>query len=288
MHRRLAGLHVTRRMPGLWPLVLVAALAAALVAPTPAFVRPPPGTSPAVERLEAVLAGLPDDPVVVLAFDPDIGTYPEIRTAVRTLLARLIGMPATIVMVSYTPEGRALAGAELGRLRAARANLDRTMLLGFVPGAEAGLVASVHELLPATAQGRVPDLVRRREAGTGLRAFDAAFVVGGNDLGPRSWVEQVGPRVPELPIVGVAPTFQQPELGPYLGSGQLAALLGTPDDLAAWAVRTDGARPELLGAVPARSLATLVGTLVAIGVLLRIVAAPILGRARTALGRARG
>ncbi len=53
---------------------------------------------------------------------------------------------------------------------------------------------------------------------TGIGAFDAVLVIGGNDLGPRSWIEQVAPRIEEIPFIAVTPTVLLPEVQPYLGS----------------------------------------------------------------------
>jgi hypothetical protein len=66
-----------------------------------------------------------------------------------------------------------------------------------------------------------------------------AVVIGGNDLGPRAWVEQLAPRVEGLEIVAIAPTVLLPELRPYLASGQLAALLATPRDGATYRASAD-------------------------------------------------
>ena len=59
-------------------------------------------------------------------------------------------------------------------------------------------------------------------------------VIGGNDLGPRSWIEQVAPRIAEVPFLAVTPTVLLPEVQPYLDSGGLPAVLGTPRDGAAY------------------------------------------------------
>ncbi|HVQ23673.1 MAG TPA: hypothetical protein VMV01_00765, partial [Planctomycetota bacterium] len=90
-------------------------------------------------------------------------------------------------------------------------------------------------------------------------------VIGGNDIGPRSWVEQVEPRIEGLELIAVAPSVLLPELEPYLESGQLRALLGTPRDGAAYRASVGA------GNVPAtdvpRPFAVLIGMLVAIGAL---------------------
>ena len=101
------------------------------------------------------------------------------------------------------------------------------------------------------------------------------------DLGPRSWVEQVGTRVPGLPLVAVAPTSLRPELEPYVASGQLDGLLGTLRDDAAYAASVE------LGGVhrPPASLAILVGMLAALAVLLQVGSRNIQARVRRAFDR---
>lgn len=207
----------------------------------------------AARALEAVLEALPDGPGVVVGFDPDLGTYAEVRPTVQALLDDLLERGASLRVVSLTPEGRALAVAEMARL-GARSIED----LGFVPGSEAALV----ELAGALTQ--VP--------------ADLAVVVGGNDIGPRSWVEQVAPRAEGLPIVAITPAALLPEVEPYRESGQLAALLATPREGAAY---RDAIGADIPGP-PATAVA--IGLVIALGWL----AAGLVGGARPWLRSQRG
>jgi hypothetical protein len=235
------------RLRWLAPLLLLVALGLALLPSTDPLRLA--GTPDAAEDVTAALDELPPSSVVLVGFDPDLGTYAEIRPTVRTLLADLLERDATLVFVSLTPEGRALAIAERARLVAAGSSPDRLVDAGFVPGAEAALV-------------RLAGIVR--DGGEELPAGPIALglVVGGNDLGPRSWVEQVAPRVESLELIAVAPSVLLPELVPYLESGQLRALLATPRDGAAYLDSTDVAGVD--GPSP---LAVMVGMLAAAGVL---------------------
>lgn len=213
------------------PVLLLVGLAAAWLLPDPDSLRLASSDRSAADGWTTTLDELPDDPTVLVGFDPDIGTYAEVRPTVRTALADLLNRNARLLFVSLTPEGRALLVAELERLRRGEANAARLLDLGYLPGAEAALVSiAASPPLPAGSEGEIA----RRLADEGIAAVDAAVVIGGNDLGPRSWVEQVAPRVPSLPILAIAPTVLLPELQPYLASGQLAALLGTPRDGAAY------------------------------------------------------
>jgi len=273
------------RRAWLWrlaPGLLVLVLAAALVAGS----GPRPGlelANPAALSgdLARVLDGVPDDGLVLVGFDPDLGTYAEVRPTVRALLADLLDRGARLAIVSLTPEGRALAVAERARMLRSGAEAARLIDLGFVPGAEAALVALARELTDASTDGIVPGLpetIASEEAVMGL-------VIGGNDLGPRSWVEQFQPRTDPIPLVAVAPSVLLPELRPYLASGQLAALLATPRDGAAYRATIDlgTAAAGLVEEGPA-PLAIVVGLLAAIGVLGAGVGARLAGGLRQTRG----
>jgi hypothetical protein len=263
---------------GLAAIGLLGALVAALLIGSPAGLQLANPDRSAVSQFRSAIAGIPADATVLVAFDPDIGTYPEIRFAVRSVLDDLMAHGAGLAIISYTPEGRALALAELERLRGGGAPASRLLDLGFRTGAEAGLVTSVGSVVPASASGALADLLRAR--GGGLHAFDLALIIAGGDLGPRSWIEQIGTRVPGLPLVAVAPTSLRPELEPYLATGQLAALLGTLRDDTGYASSLESPAADR----PPGSLAILVGMLAALSVLLQAGSRGIRARLRRAVG----
>jgi hypothetical protein len=221
-----------------------------------------------ISEVDAAFDALPEDALVLVGMDGDLGTYPEIRPAVRAALADLQTRGASLAFVSISVEGRAIAAAELGRLRAAGADEDTLLDLGFISGVEAGLVRLVGDALPAAADGVMANEVTER--GGGLAAFDLALLAGGTDVGPRTWVEQVGTRLPQMPMVAIAPTFAQPELAPYLRTGQLVALLATVRDDAAYVdtLHAGGDSPTAADAPPSAA-AMLVGMVVALVVLVQ-------------------
>lgn len=246
------------------PVALVALLALALMLPAASGLRLA-SAGDAAARWSAALDRLPDGPTLLVGFDPDVGTYPEIRPTVRAALAELLARDARLAFVSLTAEGRALLAVELARLDRLEANRARLLDLGFVPGAEAGLVSLVRG--PAVPAGADGELARRLET-DGMATVDAFLVIGGNDVGPRSWVEQVRARVPRTPLLAIAPTVLLPEIQPYLASGQLSALLATPRDGGAYRAAADLGPLERLRELPEpNALALLVGLLTAIAVL---------------------
>ena len=248
------------------PILLVLLLAAAWLVPLgtgePGLRLATPDRS-RVDRFRAVIDGLPGQALVLVAFDPDLGTYPEIRTATRAMLADLGGHGARAALISFTPDGRAIAAAERDRI--VREGGTPPADLGFVAGSEAGLVRGIASIVPASATSVTAEAIRAR--GGGIGAFDLVVVVSGSDLSARSWIEQVGSRLPDLKLAAIAPTFLDPELEPYLGSGQLVGLLATLREGVAYADAIGSSSATSPGATPA-PLPMLVGMLLALGALL--------------------
>ena len=214
------------------------------------------------DQMRSAIADLPDGALVLVGFDADLGTYAEIRATTRSAIADLGAHGARLAIVSFTPEGRAIAAAEQDRM--ARAGAPPPADLGFVAGSEAGLVRGIESIVPAGATGETVDAVRGRGGGSG--AFDMVLIVSGSDISARSWVEQVGTRLPALPMVAIAPTFLDPELEPYLRSGQLKALLSTLREGVAYAQIVSAGSASVPGPI-AGPLPMLVGLLAALAVL---------------------
>lgn len=244
------------------PGALLVLLAAAWVLPESGSVRLASPDRTAADAFADAVDALPDGASVLVGFDPDIGTYAEVRATVRVAVADLLDNDARLVFVSLTPEGRALLVSELARMRRTEADVARLLDLGYLPGAEAALVSIARRpAVPSDADGELA----RQVAAEGIDAIDAILVVGGNDLGPRSWVEQVRPRTADLPMIAIAPSVLLPELQPYLESGQLTALLGTPRDGAAYRETAElGPLEQRPGAAEPGSAAVLIGLLVAV------------------------
>ena len=128
-----------------WPLLLLALSIAILVgagaAGGPLQLANPDLTG--VSEMRAAFEALPEEALVLVAMDGDLGTYPEIRPAVRTALEDLLAGGASLAFVSVSVEGRAIAVAEQARLMAAGESEDSLLDLGFISGVEAGMVLLV-------------------------------------------------------------------------------------------------------------------------------------------------
>ncbi len=207
-------------------------------------------------RFAEQLASVPANGTVLVAFDADLGTYPEVVFVTRRVLDALVTPGRRLAFVSFTPDGRALAVAEMDRLLGESDVTARTVRdLGYRAGAEAALALAVDDVAVAS--------------------FDLVLVVGGIDLGPRAWIELVLPRIDagdRPPALAIVPTVLLPETEPYVASGQLAALIDNPRDaLAFGAALAEGdaaSRGESSSAVrPPSEVAILVGMVAALGVL---------------------
>ena len=244
-------------------------------------------TEAAGRDLEAAIGGLQTGAPVLVDIDGDLGTYPEIRYATRAALADLMLRGANVAVVSFSGEGRAIAVAEIARLRGLGVGPDRVLDLGFRSGGEPALVQLASEGIGPDASGSFADAVRK----DGLASFRLALVIGGAEIGPRSWVEQIQPRVPKLPIAAITPSFLLPEVLPYRGSGQLVALVGTlPAGLAYGqqvAARGADFGPGRFAERSPSGAAIVFGMLVAIAVLLASSGGSLAGWARAAWKRGR-
>ena len=175
------------------PALLLVALGIAWLVPALPGLDLAPSETDAAAAWERPSTSCRRTPLVLVAFDADLGTYAEIRPTVRAAIGDLLAREARLAFVSLTPEGRALASGELDRssARGEPAAPDRPRLRAGRRGGHRRAVARA-----AGAGGRlvVPGLTDE-----GIAAIDAVFVVGGNDIGPRSWVEQFLPRIARVP-----------------------------------------------------------------------------------------
>jgi hypothetical protein len=255
--------------PRVATLALLIALALAIAARTDAGLSLASPDTAAADGLVEALDAVPDGGLVLVAFDPDLGTYAEIRPTLRTFLAALLDRGLRAALVSLTPEGRALAGLELARVERSHSVASRLFTAGFLPGAEAALVGLARSLGASE-----PDPLAGADALAGANPA-LIVVVGGNDVGPRSWVEQVGPRT-DVPIAAIAPAVLLPELQPYLASGQLTALVATPRDGAAYRAAIPLGAYD---AVAERGGPPVIAVLIGMAAAIALLAARLIGRA---------
>lgn len=241
-----------RRGPSILHLLLLLAvvvpLLLALVLGPNVAIFGAPAQLPSATAYGAAVEALPPESTVLLAFDYDGSLRDEVEPgAVATLNhLRTLTMDETatprdlnLVAISLSPEGPALAE----RVWAASNGPPLAWTnLGFLPGGPVALRA----------------LLTQTE--TPLDEASLLVVFANEPTDVQRWLEQVGSRLPTLPILAVAPASAETTLRPYLASGQLDGLLAGTPGVASYEVSgagTLGAGWRRIHALTAAALLTL-------------------------------
>lgn len=191
---------------------------------------PGAGSIPAeVLDLRRTLDGLSTGVPVLVAFDYQPASLPELETAALPVIDQLIVKGAYLRAVSTNPTGPLLAKHMLER---ALSMPDRQLLaapdfanLGYIPGGAAGLQAFVRDPV-----GLMRYNLDETESGTldawqqpvfnpaeGLDNFQLVLVITDNVDTARSWVEQAGQFLQQsnIPLVMVVSAQSEPMIRPY-------------------------------------------------------------------------
>ncbi len=208
----------------LYLLVLLAALApwwsGNLAGP---FVQP----RASVMAMADDLAAVPEGGAALVAFDYGPGAAGELDPLATAALQALAARSVRIIALSSDPAGLGQAQRVLGAIAAElpdyRYGADY-VLLGFVPGQEAGLRAigeSLAGAFPADYAQASPlaALPAMRDIAT-VRDVDRLIVIADDGQAPRRWVEQVQSRT-GVGIDALVTAAVEPLLAPYRQSGQL-------------------------------------------------------------------
>lgn len=246
--------------------LLFAALAAALMIPHVVPPGTPPPASPAVMALAERIDALRPLAVVLVSFDFDAASAPELAPQAKALLRHLFQRHLRVIAVGQVPTGRALARRLL--LEAAEATRKREgedfVDLGWRPGGPALILAMGEDLRKA-----FPEDVRGipSEALPCLRDVrilaDARLIISfaQRDADAEAWLTYARRGHP-IEIGAGTTAAGGPALAPFLKSGQLVGLITGLQGAAEYEglLKTPGDGTRGLGAVTTgcRTLAVLV------------------------------
>jgi hypothetical protein len=174
---------------------------------------------------------LPDDSVVIVAFDYNPATAAELALQARAILDHLMRRGVRIMAISLYPEGAALAWDVLDELLDERGYVygENYVHLGYLPNQP----AAVRYFLAAGPTGdgqtdyRHGQPISQYPIAQGvddLSSVDLVVELAGDKDTLRTWVEQVTARA-GVPVVAGVSAATAPYVQPYLDSGQLQALL---------------------------------------------------------------
>jgi len=187
------------------------------------------------ERFYRVLDGqgatpLPENALVLIAFDYNPATSAELALQARAIVEHLRRRDARIMALSLYPEGAALAWDVLDELEGQGYVYGTDYIhLGYLPNQ----VAAVRYFLDAGPTGEGQSDFKSgqpvtqypiTQGITDLSFVDLMIELTGNEGTLRTWVEQVAART-TLPLVAGVSAAIAPYAQPYLDSGQLQALL---------------------------------------------------------------
>ena len=165
-------------------------------------------------RAAATVGGVANQAVLV-AFEYSPAMAGELAPQAELLLQQLADAGNTVYTVSQAPLGVAMAR------EAADVAPDAVRHLGLVPGGAAGLRALADCLPELTDCTTLYGRTLTADAGP----IALLVVVGSERETLLGWIEQVGARQPDLPLVAAVTSSAGPLMQPYLESGQLDGLL---------------------------------------------------------------
>ena len=139
----------------------------------------------------------------------------ELAPQAELLLRQLTAAGNTIYTVSQSPLGVAMAS------NAAAVAPDAVRQLGLIPGGAAGLRALADCLPALTGCSTLYGRTLTEDSGP----VALLVVLGSERETLQAWIEQVGVRQPDLPLVAAVTSSAGPLMAPYLESGQLDGLL---------------------------------------------------------------
>jgi hypothetical protein len=188
-------------------------------------------TAPEVAAVHQALAELPAGTPVLVAAEYEPAFVPELEPPAVALMDDLLGYGLRVLTVSTIPEGPALARQALARARVGHpgaADGHQFASLGYLAGGEPALRAfAAGPLAAAGAEYFSGQPLEAVPAAGGIaRAgdFGLILVVSGRPEPVRAWIEQVGSQ-PGVRLAAVVSAAAEPQLRPYLASGQLVGLI---------------------------------------------------------------
>ncbi len=177
---------------------------------------PPPEVQGAFQQVEALPAQAP----VLVAFDYQPAFGGELDAAANALIEHLMLQGASLVTVSTQPEGLLLAEHAFKEPAARHAYHagEQYLNLGYVPGGTTGLSALADHLFLTLRQ--TPSGYSLREQPLlqdiqGIQDFALLVVLTDDPEVARAWIEQVGARAPNLPIIMAVSAQAGPLVYPY-------------------------------------------------------------------------
>lgn len=189
----------------------------------------PVGEGPSKDLFD-YLDALPEGSTVLVSYDYDPSTMPELQPMAVSLAQHLFTRRIRIVAMALWPQGASLSQDALSSVSdslGAEQYVD-WVNLGYTVGAGVSIVrmgSSIRAVFPQDKDGMPYDSIPLLGSVTSLRDIDMVVSLSAGDPGIHAWVMMAGDRF-GIPVGGGCTAVSAPEFYTYLGTGQLVGLLG--------------------------------------------------------------
>ena len=184
---------------------------------------------PSKDMYDAVDALAPGS-TVLLSFDYDPSTMPELQPMAIALAQQLMTKNIKIVSMALWPMGVSLGNEALSYVSDSlgREEYVDWVNLGYKTGGGVLIVrmgSNIQSVFPLDYGGNPIDDMPVMNGINILGDFDMIISLSAGDPGIPAWVMMAGDRY-NIPIVGGCTAVSAPQFYPYLGTGQMIGLLG--------------------------------------------------------------
>jgi hypothetical protein len=234
-HTTAAGLKSSRLWR--WGVALVLILAVAFPLVTGSQVTPITVAAPALDVTHSLIAGLPSNAPVLVAFDYEPALSGELQAVAEPVMHDLLSRNPRLTLISTSPTGPALAEYFMQTTQAAALSAGLQYVdLGYLAGGPSGIqdfAEQPEQAAPRSITGGEAWQTSALQGVNSLSDFAALFVLTDSSDTGRAWIEQAAPYLNGKPIVMIVSAQAEPMIEPYYASGQLKGLVtGLSDGMA--------------------------------------------------------
>lgn len=184
---------------------------------------------PSKDLYDAIEA-LPEGSRILLSFDYDPSTMPELQPMAIALSQHLMTKDIKIVSLALWPMGVSLGNEALSSVgdSLGREEYIDWVNLGYKTGGGVLIVrmgSNIQSAFPEDYNGNPIDDMPVMQGVNKLGDFDMIISLSAGDPGIPAWVMMAGDRY-NIPIGGGCTAVSAPQFYPYLGTGQMVGLLG--------------------------------------------------------------
>lgn len=184
---------------------------------------------PSKDLFDAIDA-LPQGSKVLLSFDYDPSTMPELQPMAVALCQHLMTRDVGIVSMALWPMGVSLGNEALIAVSDSLGKEEYVdwVNLGYKTGGGVLIVrmgSNIQTVFPTDFDGNSTEDMPVMDGVNRLGDFDMLISLSAGDPGIPAWVMMAGDRY-DIPVGGGCTAVSAPQFYPYLGTGQMVGLLG--------------------------------------------------------------